>query len=91
MTHHHPFDRIAGVDVTLSVELGRARVALRDLLALAEGSVVALDRHADDLLDLYANQTLIARGEVVSQGDRFALRIVELASDDGLPVVEQAA
>ena len=79
----HPFDRIAGVDVTLSVELGRARLTLRDLLALEDGSVVTLDRQADDLLDLYANETLIARGEVISQGDRFALRIVELVGEHG--------
>ena len=85
------FDRIAGLDVTLSVELGRARISLRNLLTLGEGSVVTLDRHADDLLDLYANDTLIARGEVVSQGDRFALRIVELADDAGAATLEAAA
>lgn len=87
----HPFDRIAGVDVTLSVELGRARLTLRDLLALEEGSVVALDRHADDLLDLYANGTLIARGEVITQGDRFALRLVELVGEHGDVAVGIAA
>ncbi|QHL90175.1 flagellar motor switch protein FliN [Sphingomonas changnyeongensis] len=67
------------VDVRLSVEVGGARLKLRELLALGEASVVELDRHANELLDIRVNGTLIGRGEVVTVGDRFGIRIAELA------------
>jgi len=73
--------RFGDVAVTLAVELGRSELPLRDVLALGEGSVVALDRLTDDLLDVTANGRVIARGEVVAQNGRFALRIVALVGD----------
>jgi flagellar motor switch protein FliN/FliY len=51
---------------------------LKDVLSLSEESIVTLDRMTDELLDVMVNGKLIARGEVVAQGDRFGLRIVEL-------------
>lgn len=72
-------DLIRDVDVTLTVELGRTRLALKDVLALAEDSVVPLSRQVDELFDVFVNGKLIARGEVVTEGNRFALRVVELA------------
>ncbi|MDE2303529.1 MAG: flagellar motor switch protein FliN [Sphingomonadales bacterium] len=72
-------DFLKDVDVRLSVELGRAAMKLRDVLALGEDSVVMLDRMTDELLDVLVNGTLVARGEIVAQGNRFALRIVEMA------------
>jgi len=79
------FDILKDVDVRLTVELGRTNLKLKDLLALGEDSVVTLDKLSDELLDVLVNGTLIARGEVVTQGDRFGLRIVELANraDEG--------
>lgn len=77
------FDILKDVDVRLTVELGRTNLKLKDLLALGEDSVVTLDKLSDDLLDVLVNGTLIARGEVVTQGDRFGLRIVELANRTG--------
>jgi len=77
------FDILKDVDVRLTVELGRTNLKLKDLLALGEESVVTLDKMSDDLLDVLVNGTLIARGEVVTQGDRFGLRIVELANRAG--------
>lgn len=77
------FDLIKDVDVRLTVELGRTTMSLRDVLSLSGDSVVVLDRLTDELLDVLVNGTLIARGEVVTQGDRFALRIVELAGQAG--------
>ena len=74
--------RFGDVSVRLSVELGRADMPLRDVLALGEGSVVALNRLTDELLDVTANGKVIARGEVIAQNGRFALRIVSLAGDD---------
>ena len=81
------FDLIKDVDVRLTVELGRTRMPLREVLTLGPDSVVVLERMTDELLDVMVNGTLIARGEVVTEGDRFGLRIVELAGGDA-PVEE---
>ena len=67
------------VDVRLSVEVGGTKLKLRELLALGESSVIELDRYANELLDVLVNGTLIGRGEVVTVGDRFGIRITELA------------
>ena len=73
------FDFLKDVDVRLSVELGRTDMKLKDVLALGEESVVVLDRLTDELLDVMVNGKPIAKGEIVAQGNRFGLRIVELA------------
>lgn len=70
---------ISDVDVSLTVELGRKTMALRDVLGLVENAVVPLERQVDELLDVYVNGKAIAKGEVVAEGNRFALRIVELS------------
>ena len=72
------FGLIHDIDVRLTVELGRTRMRLRDVLDLAEDSVVTLDRLTDEPLDVLVNGKLIARGEVIAEGNRFALRIIEL-------------
>ena len=72
-------DFLADVDVRLSVELGRTDMKLKDVLALGEDSVVVLDRLTDELLDVLVNGKPIAKGEIVTQGNRFGLRIVEMA------------
>jgi len=77
------FDLIKDVDVRLTVELGRTDMKLKDVLGLGADSVVVLDRMTDELLDVMVNGKLIARGEVVTQGDRFGLRIVELVGQEG--------
>ncbi len=74
-------DLIRDVDVSLTVELGRARLALKDVLELVENSIVPLDRQVDEMLDIYVNGKPIAKGEVVTEGGRFALRIVEMISE----------
>ncbi|MGB3471839.1 MAG: flagellar motor switch protein FliN [Erythrobacter sp.] len=74
--------RFGDVSVRLSVELGRTDMPLRDVLSLGEGSVVSLNRLTDELLDVTANGKVIARGEVVAQDGRFALRIVSLAGSE---------
>ncbi|GAB5348451.1 flagellar motor switch protein FliN [Alteriqipengyuania sp. 357] len=78
-----PFDGyglIQEIDVRLTVELGRKNLPLREILALGENSVVELERLTDEPLDIMVNGRLIARGEVVTQGNRFAIRILELMS-----------
>jgi len=77
------FEFLKDVDVRLTVELGRTEMKLRDVLSLTEESVVLLDRLTDELLDVMVNGKLIARGEVVAQGERFGLRIVELIGQEG--------
>ena len=77
------FDFLKDVDVRLSVELGRTDMKLKDVLALCEESVVMLDRLTDELLDVMVNGKIIAKGEIVAQGNRFGLRIVEMAGSDG--------
>ena len=72
------FGLIQDIDVRLTVELGRTDMLLRDVLALGEESVVMLDRLIDEPLDVKVNGKLIARGEVVAEGNRFGLRILEL-------------
>ncbi|MEE4152923.1 MAG: FliM/FliN family flagellar motor switch protein [Erythrobacter sp.] len=74
--------RFGDVTVRLSVELGRADMALRDVLALGPGRVVALDRLTDELLDVTANGKVVARGEVVAKDGRFALRVVSLVGEE---------
>ena len=79
MTFQTPgFGLIQDIDVRLTVELGRTDMHLRDVLALGEESVVMLDRLIDEPLDVKVNGKLIARGEVVAEGNRFGLRILEL-------------
>jgi flagellar motor switch protein FliN/FliY len=84
------FDLLKDIDVRLTVELGRANLKLKELLALGEDSVVTLDKMSNELLEVLVNGTLIARGEVVTQGDRFGLRIVELVSRAGEDEAEAA-
>ncbi len=85
------FHRFGDVAVRLSVELGRAEMPLRDVLQLAEGSTVTLDRLTDELLDVTANGRVIARGEVVAEKGRFALRIVTLVGGEGEDVPPPSA
>lgn len=74
-------DLIRDVDVSLTVELGRTTMTLRHVLELVENSIVPLDRQVDELLDIYVNGKPIAKGEVVAEGGRFALRIVEMIGE----------
>jgi len=80
--HTRGFDLLREVDVRLSVELGRTQMQLKDVLALGEDSVVMLDRLTDELLDVHVNGTLIARGEIIAQGNRFGLKIIEMIGSE---------
>ncbi|HEX8669692.1 MAG TPA: flagellar motor switch protein FliN [Allosphingosinicella sp.] len=73
-------DLLRDVEVTLQVRLGEARMTLDELLGLSEGAVLPLDRGLGELVGVYLNQRLIARGEIVAVGESFGLRIVEVAS-----------
>ena len=66
--------------IDLSLEVGRTRIPIRNLLQLNQGSVVELDRAAGEPLDVYVNGTLIAQGEVVVVNDRFGVRLTDVVS-----------
>src|SRR5689334_9451022 len=71
---------VLDVPVTLSMEVGRARIPIRNLLQLNQGSVVELDRAAGEPLDVYVNGTLIAHGEVVVVNEKFGIRLTDVIS-----------
>ncbi|NBQ82968.1 MAG: flagellar motor switch protein FliN [Alphaproteobacteria bacterium] len=73
---------LENIDVKLTVEVGSTEIRIRDLLRLNEGSVVELERLAGDPLDILANGTIIARGEVVMVGERFGIRFSEIVSPE---------
>ncbi len=66
------------VPVKLSVELGSCQMPMREVLQLNVGSVVQLDKAADAPVDLFVNQKLVARGEVVVVEDRFGIKLTEI-------------
>lgn len=76
------FALIQDVGVKLTVEIGSTTLTLRELLALGETSVIELDREANELLDVFVNGTLIGRGEVVTVGDKFGVRMTELVAPE---------
>jgi flagellar motor switch protein FliN/FliY len=73
---------LADIPVRMSVEVGATQLRLAEIMNLNEGSIVQLDRQADDLLDVMVNGTLVARGEVVTVNGRYGIRIVEIASTE---------
>jgi flagellar motor switch protein FliN len=76
------FRLLQDVGVKLTVEIGSTQLSLRELLALGEDSVIELDREANELLDIFVNGTLIGRGEVVTLGEKFGVRMTELVSPE---------
>ncbi|UXY17120.1 flagellar motor switch protein FliN [Chitiniphilus purpureus] len=71
-------DMILDIPVTLTVELGRTKIAIRSLLQLAQGSVVELDGLAGEPMDVLVNGCLIAQGEVVVVNDKFGIRLTDI-------------
>jgi flagellar motor switch protein FliN/FliY len=72
---------ILDVSVTLALEVGRARMPVRELLRLAPGAIVELDRLAGEPLDVLVNGVRIARGEVVVVNDKFGIRLTDVVSE----------
>ncbi len=73
-------DVVLDIPVTLSMEIGRTRISIRNLLQLNQGSVVELDRLAGEPMDVLVNGTLIAHGEVVVVNDKFGIRFTDVIS-----------
>ncbi|TXG79623.1 MAG: flagellar motor switch protein FliN [Thermomicrobiales bacterium] len=72
------FDLILDIPVQMTVELGRTKISIRNLLQLAHGSVVELDGLAGEPMDVMVNGTLIAQGEVVVVNDKFGIRLTDI-------------
>ena len=75
-------DMVLDIPVQLTVELGRAKIAIRNLLQLAQGSVIELDRLAGEPMDVLVNGCLIAQGEVVVVNDKFGIRLTDVISPE---------
>ncbi|MGL5500724.1 MAG: flagellar motor switch protein FliN, partial [Plesiomonas shigelloides] len=73
-------DSILDIPVTISMEVGRSQISIRNLLQLNQGSVVELERIAGEPLDVMVNGTLIAHGEVVVVNDKFGIRLTDVIS-----------
>jgi flagellar motor switch protein FliN len=75
-----PIELLKDVDLNVKIELGRTRMLIEDVLRLAEGSVVELDKLAGDPVDVFVNEQLVARGEVLVLNDNFCVRINEIVT-----------
>ena len=73
-------DVVLDIPVNLSMEIGRTRISIRNLLQLNQGSVVELERLAGEPMDVLVNGTLIARGEVVVVNEKFGIRLTDIIS-----------
>ena len=78
----HRVSMLNDVNLAVKIELGRTRMLVEDVLALGEGSVVELDKLAGDPVDVYVNDRLVARGEVLVLNDNFCVRISDVLSND---------
>lgn len=73
-------DMILDIPLHLTVELGRTKLLVKDLLQLNQGAVVELGKLAGDLLDVFVNSKLVARGEAVVVNEKFGVRLVDIIS-----------
>jgi flagellar motor switch protein FliN/FliY len=86
------YKMLSDIPLRLSVEVGSTSLRLSELLDLAEGSVVELDRQANELLDILVNGTLVAKGEVVTVNGRYGIRVVEVSrTEDRFAGLERRA
>lgn len=74
-----PLETLSSVELPVTVELGRTRLLMKELLSLRPGSVVELDRHVGAPVDVFVNSTLLAHGEVVVVDDELGVRITAIA------------
>jgi len=80
----HALELLSDVNLNVKIELGRTRMLVEDVLRLAEGAVVELDKLAGDPVDVYVNERHVARGEVLVLNDNFCVRINEVIT----PMIE---
>ncbi|WP_428411721.1 flagellar motor switch protein FliN [Legionella sp.] len=83
LTHENDEEKMAlisDIPVAITVEIGRTKMTIRNLLQLNQGGIVPLDRLAGDPLDVLVNGTLVAHGEVVVINDKFGVRLTDIVS-----------
>jgi flagellar motor switch protein FliN len=79
---------LQNIVVTLSIEVGRAEIKIKDLMRLSQGSVVELNRIAGEPLDLLVNNSIVAQGEVVLVNDRYGVRLTRVVpSSERLKII----
>ncbi|NLX05734.1 MAG: flagellar motor switch protein FliN [Phycisphaerae bacterium] len=74
-------DLLQDVELDVKIELGRTRMLVEDVLRLGEGSIVEIDKLAGDPVDIYVNERLVARGEVLVLNDNFCVRVSQIVAD----------
>jgi flagellar motor switch protein FliN/FliY len=77
---HYDIDLILDIPLDISVELGKVKILVNDLLQLGQGSIVDLEKPAGEPLDIYVNAKLVARGEVVVVDEKYGIRIIDVVS-----------
>lgn len=78
-----PIGLLANVEMEVAVHLGQARRSIRDILSMAPGAVIELDKLAGESVDILVNNKLVAKGEIVVIGENFGVRITELIANPG--------
>ncbi len=73
-------DFLLDIPLEISIELGRTKMLINELLKLGQGAVIELSKFAGETLDVFANQRLIAKGEVVVINDKYGIRLTEIIS-----------
>lgn len=76
----YDIDLILDIPLDVSVELGKVKMLVNDLLQLGQGSIVDLEKPAGEPLDIYVNAKLVARGEVVVVDDKYGIRVIDVVS-----------
>ncbi len=76
--NQYDLDLILDIDLNVSVELGKVKMPVKDLLQLGQGSIVELAKSVGEPLDIYVNNTLIAKGEVVILDEKFGIRVADI-------------
>lgn len=89
-TEQRAIDLLSDVNLNVKIELGRTRMLVEDVLRLAEGCVVELDKLAGDPVDIYVNERHVARGEVLVLNDNFCVRVSEILQEVGEPMAAVA-
>ena len=73
-------DLILDIPLDVTVELGKVKMAINELLQLGQGSIIELSRHVEEPLDIYLNNKLVARGEVVILEEKFGIRVADIVN-----------
>jgi len=73
-------DNLLDIPIEISVEIGKSRMTIGELLSLNRGSIVELDRLAEDPVDIYVNDRLLGKGEIVVSNERLGVKILEIAT-----------